>query len=198
MSDRYPSEIEIGGKVPRSKMEGLIQAINCQECSGDWGDKYISLPNPEDEPPEVLAAAIQELLKFVTSENGKGIAKNTLWFCDEEASWGELTEIEEYCVENDIGFRRRSSSYGEYSSEIKEFRQGMKVYDVYTTDNEGHPIINGTFVKALVEKAEALLKEGATQLTLTDLQKATETVRHLLPVEVAELEPFEIIEELES
>ena len=198
MSDRYPSEIEIGGKVPRSKMEGLIQAINCQECSGDWGDKYISLPNPEDEPPEVLAAAIQELLKFVTSENGKGIAKNTLWFCDEEASWGELTEIEEYCVENDIGFRRRSSSYGEYNPEIKEFRSGMESYEVYAIDADGYPVIDETYVKALVEMAEALLTEGATQQSLTELKKATETVRHLLPVEVPELEPFEIIEELES
>jgi hypothetical protein len=184
MSERISAEITIGGKLPAALVPGLIQAINSQECRDEWGGGIVNLPDPE----EHLDEATSQLMAFRSKDRN-----GSLWFCDEEAANGEFDEIEGFCEEHDIDFRRESGRASEYPPEVKEFRSGMERSDVYSTDDEGNPLVHGGYVKSLVEKAEAFLAaEGDSEESLADLRTATETVRHLLPVDVRDLEPFEI------
>jgi len=188
-AEYFDSEIEICGKVPKSKIKGLIQAINCQECSDEWDGAVVTLGDPEEE----FAKAIEQLLSLKREDH-----HGTIWLCNNYARWGELAEIEEYCVENDIGFRRRSSSYGEYNPEIKEFRSGMESYEVYAIDADGYPVIDASVVIDYIKAIEAPGNNTPTEQQTKESLEAYETMKGALPLNVAPLEPFEIIEELES
>lgn len=184
MSERISAEITIGGTLSTVLLGGLVQAINSQECRDDWGGGIVSLADPEEHGGE----AASQLLALRSSNH-----HGCLWFCDEEAVNGEFEELEGFCEENDISFCRKSGGSLDYSPEVKEFRSGMEGADVYNTDNEGNPSIKGGAVQSLVAKAEAFLNgESSPEQSLADLKAAAESVRILLPVDVADLNSFDI------
>ena len=183
MAELFSGEIYIGGKIPRSKLPGLIQAINKQQCCWDWGDSTIELGD-EIEP------AITELLKRI-----EDTGQELLWLCDDDARYGELEIIENFCLKNDIGFRRFSEGCGDYSPEIAEFRPEWEGVDDYVTDSNGNPMIPGTDVKLLLDALDSaeedFLEDEQKKFQIVGLR---ENVQNLLPRKVDELEPFEIID----
>ena len=183
MSEHFAGHISIGGKVPRSKIPGLIAAINRQQCCCDWGDATVELGD-EIEP------AITELLK-----NIENTGQELLWLCDNDARYGELEIIENYCWENGIGFRRFSEGCGEYIPEIVEFRPGWDGTDVYNTNQNGIPMIPGDDVKFLLDALNESEKGlEADQNLAEQIVGLRENIQNLLPKKVDELEPFEIID----
>jgi len=185
MADHFSGEISIGGKVPLSKIPGLIEAINAQECSHGWGDKTIKMPYPKDH----LMEATEKLLTLI---NDDGI----IWVCDEQARNGELEEIEDYCEENNIGFTRISSGYCEYEPETKEFRPGMKSPIVILTNDDGNEMIPAGEVRELIEAVENLggTAENIDREDFMSLIEKNGIVKTFLPVLPPVLEPFEIVE----
>lgn len=81
MSERIAAEIEIGGKVHRSVAEELCGVIATERCSLEWGGIQFQ-PKTVD---ELLAAR---------HDNGDG--RLTIELYDDEASWGEFEDLEEF------------------------------------------------------------------------------------------------------
>jgi len=100
MSDRFPAEISIGGQIPEALVEDLVDAIFSEGVSWDWGDAYVK----KDE----VRAALQEG-KIVT-------------FVNDEASYGEFTDLENFCADNFVDFDRQSTAKYEYD--------GISIYSV--------------------------------------------------------------------
>ena len=192
MSDRYCAEISIGGKVPKSKIAGLISAINSQECRTGWGGSPVDLGDPEEE----LDYAIGKLKELIWDEDKHtGDKKGLLWLCDPEARWGELDEIRGYCDENDIGYHHFSEGYGEYDPEVKEFRPGWDEFDSYITDQDGNPMNCGTQVSPLLDVLNHVdWTQKVNPILVKQIIKHSKALRSLLPKKTEPLEPFEIIE----
>ena len=105
MSDRFPTQIRIGGAVKREVIPSLIDAINTEGLQDIWGN---TLPTIKSE---------ESLLEHV--EEGH------LIFRDDDRSWGEFPELEEFLVEKKIAFNRYHSPRYETSGELVQFRPGM-------------------------------------------------------------------------
>jgi len=95
MSQYTYGEIMIGGKIPRSKIPGLIQAVNWENCC-----EGLDLGNPEEE------TSVVNLLKFVRNEETTGFLPliGKLFFWKEDAYFGSLDTIRWYCQQNGIAY----------------------------------------------------------------------------------------------
>jgi len=179
MSDRYCAEISIGGKVPKSKIAGLISAINSQGLSTEWGGSPVDLGDPEED----LDYAIGKLKELIWDEDKHtGDKKGLLWLCDPEARWGELDEIRGYCDENDIGYHHFSEGYGEY--DLQHIKQRTKLC---TTIHRIAVLVRHIYIKLIPPRTKLLDLNHVdwTQKVNPILVKQKKT---------EPLEPFEIIE----
>ena len=94
MSARYSAWIRIGGSLPRSRAEKLINAIRKDCARLDWGEKPFE-PTTAD---ELLAVRSDERLRM----------------CDEEARYGEFDTIESACRELGLSYRRHAEAWVGY------------------------------------------------------------------------------------
>lgn len=107
MADRFPANIEIGGKVPKKLQAGLVKALQADGVQDD-----------QNEP-------VADVQAYVVKSSEAGL---TAHFADDQARYGSFAETEEYCQKNGICFRRHSDSRYEYDAEVVLFRpdKGMK------------------------------------------------------------------------
>lgn len=105
MSDRTCACIEIGGRLPRSKAQQLLEAINETRVSLDWGDATFE-PNFADDLLTVLK-------------------NDRLWLCDDQASYGEFPVLETTCRRLKLPYTRCSDGGVVYSPERVDWRPGM-------------------------------------------------------------------------
>ena len=163
MSERFATWIQIGGKVPRSKINQLLKTIAAAGVSLEWGDVPFT-PNSAD---DLLAARKDGLL----------------WLCDDEAAWGQFPELEQACRRLKLAHTRCSDGGCAYDAERVDWRPGMKepLARRSSTEQSGE-----TFVRA----GEA--KEALVVLEAGDIPKAIAKLRGLCP-DIPELPPFEIV-----
>lgn len=147
MSDRFAAEIRIGGKVKRTQLSNLCEAIRAEGLSCDWGGAQVDEIAPEN------------VTEYV---NDDGI----LCFCDDQARYGEFETLEATLAKLGIAFDRESEGKYEYDPEIRHFRPG-EMDEVHCTDHEGVPIIH----PADVEKALKALKAGKIEKAIQILEK---------------------------
>jgi hypothetical protein len=192
MSDRFCGEIYIGGKVPKSKIAGLINAINSQECSDSWGGSVVSLGDPEED----FDTAVENLEELTCGENNEtylSCSRGLIFLCDNEARNGLLDEISGYCNENNIGYHHFSAGYDEYNPEVQEFRPGWDEFDSYITDQDQNPLVNWRGVEQLLDALDSCDKKK-TAVKILKIINMRQNLRSLLPKKVEPLEPFEIVE----
>ncbi len=73
MSERYCAWIRIGGRIERSKLEPLVKEICQSSVMLNWGEPSFE-PKDADELPNART-------------------DGWLWFCDEQARYGEFPEL---------------------------------------------------------------------------------------------------------
>jgi len=149
MGDRFAGEISIGGDIPRSKVQGLIDAIHSDSPEVDWGDKQINLGDPE----ENLDASIAKLMEFVVKDSPEETRSNEpglLFLCDSDALYGEFNAIEAFCRENNISYNRHSKGYCEYSPERSIFHACGECTQTFDTNEDGDQMIKAEVVEALL------------------------------------------------
>ena len=86
MSAGYATSIRIGGPLKRSQLQTFIQAVSIRHVALEWGDVSF-------EPAD--GADLLTVLK-----NGH------LWFCDEDAPYGEFEALEAACQELGLSYQR--------------------------------------------------------------------------------------------
>lgn len=144
MSDRMAAEIRIGGKVKRSQLPKLCEAIRAEGVSFDWGDAQV-----DDIAPENITQYVNE--------------DGVLCFCDDQAKYGEFEALEAILVKLGIAFDRDSEGKYEYDPETRSFRPG-EMDEVRCTNHEGVPIIHPADVEKALKALKAGKIEKATQL----------------------------------
>ena len=123
MADYMAAHIEIGGKLARTKLNELLSLI-----------EEISAEDYSSSPPN------QEYLQTCADEN------KPLALYDDQARYGEFTELEEFCIANNLTFNRRSSPKYEYEGQIKLFSPDPGEQVIGATD-EGEPYLKWSELK---------------------------------------------------
>jgi len=169
MSDRFPTQITIGGKIKKALLPHLIDRINRQQLQPEYRS---DLPPIESET---------HLLQY---KNREGL----LFFCREEQSWGRFADLEKFLVEKGIAFDRHHSPRYEYPGELAQFRTGMRAPQVGIADDDGALLID---VFSLQEIRDMLKKDKSKK----GIQRVLREMNRLcLDADVKPLEPFEIVD----
>ena len=167
MSERFPTEIAIGGAVGRERVPELIGAINTAELQHEWGSPI----------REIRSEA--ELLEY-RDENG------LLWFCNAEQNWGSFEDLEAFLVEEEIAYDRRHEPLYEYNGELVQYRPGFEQLVVTQANAGGNTVFEVSAVKEIRDMLERCQ-------TIDDIPKVIERVNALCSSEnVPPLEPFRV------
>ena len=162
MSAHYAAWIRIGGRIKRSKVELLLKAIREASVSLEWGDAPFA-PQTSDELLTVRRDC-------------------HLWFCDDQARWGEFPELEAACRKLRLGYSRHMEGACDCDAERVDWRPGMKEPLVRIGSNVNSDV---TYVPTeAVRKPLALLGTGQTEKALRALRKLCPTVTELPPFEI--------------
>ena len=178
MSDRMAARIFIGGKIPEILVEPL-----CDQIRGVASLEYGC------EPFEPRAA---EDLMGALEDQGDGVRLLVLY--NEEASWGEFQELEEFLREHEIAYTRHSDGKYEYDPCIVEYRPGRDLVELAANKSLEPVVLVSDAQKILGQLDEAAKHDhnrrtGAAEAAL---MKARRMLRKLLPPELPPLESFEI------
>jgi len=139
MSDRFMTEVEIGGKIPRSIIPDLIGAIQAAGLDLDWNDGEPS--------EEALRQKLEEC-------NGK----ETLSVNATELSGGNVDPLDQFCVANNIPFMKRVEGKYDYNGEIFWWQPGMpKILSWEDTDHEAKRIMVSLPMLKKARQAKKLL-----------------------------------------
>ena len=163
MSAHYAAWIRIGGRVKRSKVEQLLKAIREASVSLEWGDAPFAPQTGDD-----LLAARQD---------------GCLWFCDDQAIWGEFPEIEAACRKLKLGYTRHTEGACDCDAELVDSRPRMR-----------EPLVRiGSNVSSEITLAPTdAVREALAHLEAGRTQQALRVLRKLCP-RVPELPAFEIV-----
>ena len=169
MSVRFPTRINVGGKVSRALLPKLIEVLNEESLYRDWGEPIASLKSEAD------------LLECLDDNE-------TLYFCHEEQPWGRFDRLERFLVQNHIPFERGHAPRYDYCGELAQYRPGMKESLVCPTDDEGSPMIDAREVQDLRDLIRRSKPDQA-------IARATRKLDFLLkPLDLPPLEKFEVVD----
>lgn len=121
MSDRFSVEIQIGGRLASSKVQDLIDAINSERMSLEWGDAEISFKNKND-----------------LMENFEG---SEIILMDDERSWGDIYNLEECCQELGLTYKTIVEPKYEYNGELRYWSPETGLIEL-SADVDGKPIVS--------------------------------------------------------
>ena len=124
MSDRFPGEITIGGKLPAGLLEAFLGVVS---SSGAKVGGYEGA---------AFDATTADGLREVLDENGH------LFLVDDEARYGQFEKLEAFCVQHGIPFDRHSSARYEFDAEKVMFRPGMKRPLEVPSNNDGDDLLD--------------------------------------------------------
>jgi hypothetical protein len=175
MSDRFPGEITIGGKLPAALLDEFLGEVASTGASvGGYDGPAFDCKNADD-----LRQALD--------------TDRHLVLADAEASYGQFEELEAFCVKHGLPFDRHSDAKYEFDSVNVRFRPGMKRPVEVPSDNCGE---NLTDADKLRPVAKALARLATATLTkaklLAAVRKASRKLDSLLPPEVESLPPLEV------
>ncbi len=135
MSDRFATQISIGGKIPRKVAEELCGVISSEGLSLGWDGEPFEPKKPED---------------LVEADKDTGL---TLY--DVERAWGSFDDLEEFLVEHGIAFDRSHEPKYEYDGELVMFRPGMRVAEVFTADTSGKILVRAEELQNVIKLLRA-------------------------------------------
>lgn len=184
MSDRYAAQIEIGGRISRSRkmpddaetslIEALMGEIASQGVSHEYGDVRLT----------IVRSTERDLLGFLDPETGY------LRFRDDQAVNGEMPEIEEFCRENGIPYRRQSAMYSGCLAESVYFDPGMSQPLTLLCDDAGNEQVEGEEVRSVIQmllrysnigNASSFESRGQLSLAVTRLSQLCPPIPEKMP-----------------
>ena len=134
MSDRFPAEITIGGRIPRRLLDELAGMIASEGVSIDW--QYT-----------LDKAAVR---KAIEEAGAKG---QTVRFTDDEACGGQFEDLENWLTSHGIDFDHHSDARYEYDGENAHGR-GRRRPVVMKSDQSSQNLVSAEEVrKALASQA---------------------------------------------
>ncbi|MBN2579379.1 MAG: hypothetical protein JXB10_10340 [Pirellulales bacterium] len=177
MAERMAAEIHVGGKMTTELAEELCGFVCAAGVQPEYGGGRFEPQNPE----ELLQAKDGDYLRFY----------------DDEASWGEFADLEEFLQGHGIPFDRYSDGKYEYDCELKWFRPGIGVSFCITT-KAGLPVVEAVSIKPVLRALQRLPGEFKKKgLSMAGLWKRIERIEKLLrrklPDEMPRLPPFRIL-----
>ena len=181
MADHIAAEIHIGGKIPRSIVQGMCEAIHQSGAALQWSGP----PCRIDTPDALLAARSLDA-------DGSSVLK----LRDDEARWGEFDPLEPFLREHGIAYRRWTDAQCECDAEVEAFHPQCGQVS-WLTNHAGKPILLASQLITTETKLAELLDrvERGAAVVARDLAAVLETLRAELPPAVPPLEPLEIVED---
>lgn len=185
MANRFAAQIEIGGKISRSKKSGdegadtvlqaLMQVISEEGVAAEYGDAAISVSTEA------------ELLAYLDEDS------QYLRFRDDRARNGEMEAIETYCRSEGIPYRRWSAMYCGYLGEEVVFDGGN--VSMILCDDEGSEQVDGDKVREVKRRVEQYFDPSNSNPKCWDfLYKARELLKELCPPLPESIPNFGIVE----
>jgi len=135
MSDRFATSIEIGGKIPRSKLQKLIDIINSSDMSHDWGESPLRIKSEND------------LLREINPN------RKTLILVDLERAWGDTSNIEEQLQKklgSNITYRVLVEQKYEYDGELRFWSPETRLIEL-NCDANGLPLATHNDLKEMLD-----------------------------------------------
>ena len=178
MSDRFPGEIVIGGKVPSALLEEFLGEVASSGASvGDYGDAPFDGRTAEE-------------LRGALDEDGH------LRLADPEACYGQFDDLEAFCVRHGIPFDRHSDARYEFDAVNVTFRPGMERPVEVASNNAGDSLADADAMRPVVRELARLATAGLTKNELlAAVAKASRDLEAVLPPDVEPLPPLEIVEQ---
>jgi hypothetical protein len=178
MADRLAAEIWIGGSIPQSLADALCATISNQGVALDWGGG----PFTPAHATELMSARDAEHLHLY----------------DDQASWGQFADLENFLRKHSIPFDRQSEGKYGYDPELVNYRpdQGAKVC---ITTASGDPVVQTAELQPVVRSLDALgkqLRQGKITgvNVLRRIERLGKLLRSKLPPVAPPLAPF-VLEE---
>jgi hypothetical protein len=172
MSDRFGVEIQIGGQLPVAKVQDLIDAINSEGMSLDWGECPIRLKTRED------------LINCLASK------ESPIVLVDDERAWGDIDDLEQTCQELGLIYKIIVEPRYEYSGELKFWSPATGLIEL-ECESGGKPIATQEELKEIL----CLIKHQSKTYgedNLTGQEKAIEKLEKLTQEFI--VPAFEIVE----
>lgn len=194
MSDHFPAQIWIGGKVSNTTLlctddpfspsyshattvfQGLIAALHEDGASHAYGDRAIA----------VDCTNWDDLALYLDDES-------LLHLKDDQAHNGEFGVTERFCIDNNITFDRNSDHYMEYDGENVHWRPGMSEPQVTLSDSRGKEIVDGDTVRKALELLDAVVDPASEADASTVFHEARRFLHDACPELPPKLEKFEIV-----
>ena len=177
MSEQMSAEIWIGGKISARLVLKLCETIAQQCVICDWGDGSFH-PHTADE------------LLAVCRENAKGV--RLLWFCDDQARWGEFEVLEAFLQRHKIAYTRRSDGKWEYEPTLVEYRPPRSLF-VFTTNNAGEVVVPASKLADALSQIPSRISPATSASSARAVAAVLRGLHKTLPPQVPPLEPFEIV-----
>jgi hypothetical protein len=135
MSDRFPGEITIGGRIPRRLLDTLAGMIASEGVSIDW--QYA-----------LDKAAVRAAIEAAAAKG------ETVRFTNDEAAYGEFLDLEGWLTSHGIHFDRHSDARYEYDGENAYHRGGRKVI-VMPAGQNGDPQVRCQDILKILDNSKA-------------------------------------------
>lgn len=188
MSDRFPAQIWIGGKISRTAklypddpddnttiLQGLVGALSADGASHEYGDR----------PIDSNFDASLELAGYTD--------EGLLHLKQDQAVNGEFSDTEEFCIEHDIPFDRWSDHYCECDAENVYWRPGMNSVVFRYSDAQGNEIVCGDTVRQVMAEFEACKTRIPGTMKPDRFEAGLKLLHDACPELPPDLEKFEIV-----
>lgn len=136
MSDRFPAEITIGGKIPRLILWDIAKLIVDEGLGASWEG-------------EIYEGGLEIDLVLTMFERAAERCE-TLTFSDLDARGGEFPSVENFLIKEKIDFDRHSEGKYSESAELIICRDGRHRW--FPSDQEGRLLIEATQVREILDK----------------------------------------------
>ena len=178
MSDYMAAEIRIGGSILQSTVAPLCDAICQQNVSLEWGDSLF-----------VPTSAV-ELLDACQEIDGVKLLR----LCDDQATWGEFDELEEFLQQRLVSYRRHRDGKFEHDSEVVEYRSHLGLVRTLASKSSEElvPLQPVREAESLIEVAAAHFKDKRLDAGRKLVHQAVQHLQKHLPPVVPPLQHFEI------
>ena len=173
MSERFATEIYIGGEIKKSLIPDLIGTIKQEDLYADFWEKPIVLEKEED------------LLNYLDN-------KGRLYFADPERSWGNFQDLEDFLKDHRISYDKKVSPGGEYDGEYFVFRPDTGA-DCRQTDSDGNIVARDVELEAIQKIVQESLTQSASGFLLKQLELINCMITSILHP-ANELPEFKIVE----
>lgn len=148
MSERFPTEVTIGGFLPAGKLEEFATIVEAEGLGIEW------------EP-----SSCKSIIKSLKEAIRKG---TNVSFSATELTGGLVEVLEDFCVNNNLSFVRRVDGKNDFNGEIVWWKPGMP-------DTASWEFTDKNAAKIMISR-EALEEKARSGLTLEDILKELHAV----------------------